>query len=101
MHLLLDLIREYLVLEMVERDRRKNTNIHRYGDHECLPGPIQLSQIDASDTTKFLDYIAKLACAYDQKLVSMADGYTGRVHWVLEDIERSKAHLSGASTASN
>lgn len=95
MHLLLDLIREYLVLEMVERDRRKNTKIHRYRDHECLPGPINLSQIDESDTTRLLDYIAKLACAYDQKLVSMVDGYTSRVHWAPEYIERSKAHLSG------
>lgn len=90
---MLDLIREYLVLEMVERDRRKNTNIHRYGDHEFLPGPIELSQIDESDTMRVLDYIAKLAVAYDQKLLSLFKGYISRVHWVLEYIERSKAHL--------
>lgn len=95
MHLLLDLIREYLVLEMVERDQRKRTNIHRYGDHERLPGPIQLSQIDESDTTRVLDYIAQLAVAYDQKLVSMVEGYTSRVQSVLRYIERSKAHLLG------
>ena len=95
MHLLLDLIREYLVLEMVERDQRKRTNIHRYGDHERLPGGIQLSQIDESDTMGVLDYIARLASAYDQKLVSLVEGYTSRVHWVLEYIERSKVYVSG------
>lgn len=94
MHLLLDLIREYLVLEMVERDQRKRTNIHRYGDHERLPGAIQLSQTDESDTMGLLDFIAQLAAAYDQKLVSLVEGYTSRVHWVLEYIERSKAYVS-------
>ena len=95
LHLLLDLVREYLVLEMVERDHRKQTNIHRYGDYEHLPEPIQLARIDASDTKQILDYIAKLAYAYDQKLASLVEGYSRRAHWVLEYLERSKAHLSG------
>ncbi len=93
MHLLLDLIREFLVLEMVERDNRKKTNIHRYGSHELLPEPIRLSNIYESDPKRLLDYIAKLAYAYDQKIVSMVEGYTSRVHWILEYIERSQEHL--------
>lgn len=84
MHLLLDLIREYLVLE---RDQRKITNIHRYGDQERLRSAIQLSQIDESDTARTLDYIEKLAAAYDQKLVTLVEG-------VVEHIEQSKAHVS-------
>lgn len=80
---------------MVERDQRKKTNIHRYGDHERLPAAIQLSKIDESDTMRVLDYIANLAVSYDQKLVDLIGGYTSRVPWVVEYIERSKAHLSG------
>lgn len=93
MHLLLDLIREYLVLEMIDRDNRRKTNIHRFGDNERLPDAIKLSHIAESDKEMVLDYIAKLAYEYDQKLSSMIVGYTSRYHLVMEYIERSKAHL--------
>ena len=93
MHLLLDLVRKYLVLEMVERDNRHKTNIHRFGDNEDIPDAIKLSHIDESDKERVLDYIAKLAYEYDQKLSSMIVGYTSRYHLVMEYIERSKAHL--------
>ena len=92
MHLLLDLIREYLVLEMVERDHRKKTNIHRHGDHEFLPEQIRLSRIKES-TTQVLDYIADLAYAYDKKLASMDEDYFSRFPWILEYIKRSRAHV--------
>ncbi len=93
-HLLLDLIREYLVLEMVERDNREKTNIHRYGGDERLPEPINLSHIDESDTKRVLDYIGQLALLYDQKLVFMVEGYTSRLHGVLAYIAQSKAKLT-------
>ncbi len=93
MHLLLDLVREYLVLQMVERDNLHKTNIHRFGDDEHLPDAIKLSHIDESNKEQVLDYIAKLASEYDQKLVSMIEGYSSRYHLVLQYIERSKANL--------
>ncbi len=61
LHLLLDLIREYLVIEMMERDIRQGTNIHRLGYGEQLPDTIKLSQIDVSDKKEIYDYIARLA----------------------------------------
>lgn len=94
MHLLLDLVREYLVLKMVERDSIHETNIHRFGDNEHLPDNIKLSQIDECDKEKILDYIARLAHEYDKQLASMIENYTGRYPLVKDYIERSKERLS-------
>lgn len=93
MHLLLDLVREYLVLEMVDRDNRGHTNIHRYGDNEELPDALRLSQIDERNPQRVFDYIGHLAYAYDQQLVSGVAGYTSRYPAIREYIEVSKAHL--------
>jgi hypothetical protein len=59
-----------------------------------LPDAIKLSHIDESDTGRVLDYIAKLAYAYDHKLASLIDGYASRYDSIREYIERSKVHLS-------
>jgi len=93
MHLLLDLIREYLVLEMIERDFRCGTNVHRFGYSEKLPDEIKLSNVDETNLNGVLDYIATLANAYDQKLSSLVAGYTSRYRMVSEFAERSKTCL--------
>jgi hypothetical protein len=93
MHLLLDLVREYLVLRMVTRDNLHKTSIHRFGDNEHLPDSIKLSQIDDSDKEKILDYIARLAYEYDEQLVSMVEGYTSRYSLIQDYINHSKACL--------
>lgn len=94
LHLLLDLIKDYLVVEMIERDIRHGTNIHRFGYREQLPSTIEISLIDPSDPIKVFDYIAKLAYEYDKKLVSNVSGYKSRYRQVADYIEESKNRIT-------
>lgn len=89
MHLLLDLIREYLVVEMIERDIRQNTHIHRFGYGERLPDSIKLSQIDESDKVKIFEYIDRLAYEYDKKLSENLKDYISRYEMVSKFIDKS------------
>jgi hypothetical protein len=90
LHLLLDLVRDYLVVVMIERDIRHGTNLHRFGFEEQLPIAIRLSQLDISDKRGIFDYIAKLAYEYDKKLMSNVKGYTSRYKQVANYVEESK-----------
>lgn len=94
MHLLLDLVRAYLVCEMIARDNRLRTTIHRRGQSEHLPDPVKLTRLDETDTQGVLDYLSDLAHEYDGRLLSTTEGYTSRYLVVQDYIVRSKAHLS-------
>ncbi len=79
LHLLLDLVREYLVLEMIERDVRLGTTIHRFGGQERLPEGLALSALTSgADLPTVLGYLARLAAAYDEKLASHLPDYRRR-----------------------
>ncbi|KUO96626.1 hypothetical protein [Ferroacidibacillus organovorans] len=95
MHLLLDLIREYLTLEMIERDIREKTNIHRLGHSEHLPASIKLSNIEETNQEGLLNYIANLAHAYDQKLLDNVSNYKSRRNKISEYIDESIRYLRG------
>ena len=90
MHLLLDLIRDYLVVKMVERDMRESTNIHRFGYAEQLPAAIKLARINESDTGRIFDYIAELARETDKKLEANVKDYRSRYQRLSAYIEASK-----------
>ncbi len=93
LHLILDLIREYLVLEMIERDIKHRTNIHRFGYQESLPENIKLSLIDELNKEKILDYIDKLANEYDKKLMMNITNYKSRYSKVSKYIEETKRRI--------
>lgn len=93
MHLLLDLIREYLVMEMIERDMRKGTNIHRFGEAEQLPEMIKLFRVDEADQGKIFDYIAGLAYEYDEKLMRNIKNYRSRYAQIAEYLQKTKQCL--------
>lgn len=94
LHLLLDLIRDYLVVEMIERDIIHGTNVHRFGYEEQLPPHIRLSQLDITDKLGVFDFIAKLAYEYDKKLVCNVKGYVSRYSQVTKFLEESKQHIA-------
>ncbi len=79
LHLLLDLLRDYLVLEMELRDQMKGTNIHRFGDAESLPKTIEPGQIAYQDREATLTYIMSLARTYDHRLLEIFPNYKSRV----------------------
>ncbi len=87
-HLLLDLIREYLVLEMIERDVRLNTNIHRYGNNETID--IEISDLDNMGLIKRLEFIKNLAIKYDKRLSLIFREYNSRLNKFELHIENSK-----------
>lgn len=93
LHLLLDLVREYLVLEMIERDIQHNTNIHRHGFNEELPDYIKLSHFDDSNIEVILNYIERLAFEYDKKLQHHVLGYSSQFDRIAKYIEESRQQL--------
>ncbi|MEO3946708.1 hypothetical protein [Gorillibacterium sp. CAU 1737] len=93
LHLLLDLVREYLVVEMLERDKQHGTNIHRFGYGELLPSSLQLSSVDVSRKEELYAYMGRLACAYDAKLLANQEGYRSKAALVIAYLEQAKASL--------
>ena len=79
LHLLLDLLRDYLVLELEIRDQLKGTNIHRFGDAESLPEKIDPINIDYQNRRATLTYIKDLAKTYDGRLRGGFPHYESRI----------------------
>lgn len=94
LHLLLEIIQEYLVLEMKERDVQYQTTIHRYGNNERIDSSISPMNINYTDKEKILDYLDKLAFVYDRKLIIYIDTYRSRYKLFQKYILESKAKIS-------
>lgn len=91
--LLMDLLKEYLILLMIERDIKYNTNIHRYWYNEILPEKLNLSLLNYKDKLNILFYIRDLANEYDQKLVVVFKEYTSRFNVIDTYIKESINNL--------
>lgn len=78
LHLLLDLLREYLVLRMIERDRKYHSNIHRFGYSEQLPSDLDFERLQYHNKNECLKYIGRLAFYYDQLLGQCKPDYRTR-----------------------
>lgn len=96
LHLVFDLIREYLVLEMVDRDIAKGTNIHRYGTNEKLPDELDMRLLQTESSIDKLKFIAALSLAFDSKLSQLHKGYMSRCELFAEHINRSIALIKKA-----
>ncbi|MEM8901147.1 MAG: hypothetical protein AAGC85_23760 [Bacteroidota bacterium] len=79
LHLMLELVKEYLVIEMIERDVAKETNIHRFGSNEQLPASISSLELPFSTINQNLDYLLKLANEFDQKWQQYFPDYQSRL----------------------
>ncbi|MEO1450007.1 MAG: hypothetical protein AAFV07_10800, partial [Bacteroidota bacterium] len=60
LHLLLDLVREALVMQMVVRDQALGTNVHRFGQQEQLPEGLDIREIKMEDLPGLCGYIERL-----------------------------------------
>lgn len=94
MHLLLDLVREFLVVEMIERDIKHQTNIHRFGYKESFPESLHPGFLDKDYKKEIFYYIDRLAQAYDAKLVANIEGYSSHYKVIADYISDSIDHLS-------
>ncbi|MDX1939606.1 MAG: hypothetical protein SFU99_03595 [Saprospiraceae bacterium] len=93
LHLLLDLLRSYLVMKMLERDIIYNTNIHKIGYREKLPEEIEINRIDYMNKEKVLNYIEKLAIEFDKEFLKQHKEYQSRVGAFLKYMKESKKNI--------
>ena len=94
LHLLLDLIRDYLVLEMMERDIKFGTNTHRFGKSEELPSALDMNSLKENKASDRLQFIKVLAKLFDEKLLEIHEQYISRYDYIEKHIEVSIKVLS-------
>ena len=68
MHLLMEIVRECLVLLMIERDLDSGTNFHRFGNEEEIPAELDLRRLDYQDHDQVKRFLEKLGQWYDERL---------------------------------
>lgn len=97
LHLILDLVREYLVLKMIDRDIFLGTNIHRYGKDERLPNSLEMYLLQTDSQLDKLKFILQLSKIYDSKLVEVHSNYKSRFKPFENHVKRSVSILEGTS----
>ena len=98
LHLLFSLWQEYLVIEMIERDQKRGTNVHRFGGQEKLPVILDLSGFNYSNKRNMLRYIRALGFCYDQKLMQHFPIYQSRMASLNNYLIESEKQIEDAST---
>lgn len=93
MHLSFDLLKEYLVLEMVKRDIKTNKKVHRFGYSEKLQSSLDMSLLNSDKTSDKLDFILQLAKVYDDELSKLHSEYQTRYAVLEHHIKASIEHL--------
>ncbi len=78
LHLLLELIKEYAVLDMMKRGVKIQPGIHPQEGFDQLPPEISIDQVHTTDTVKLLEYLDRLAGKVDDGLLEMSGDYDSR-----------------------
>ena len=99
LHLALDLVRDGLVLQMIRRDRKKRTTIHRVGGWgNELVTHFSLKSGDRSDE-EILHFV-KLSCeVFDELATDLLPDYENRGPFLYPTIERAKEVCRHRSTS--
>ncbi|MBI9012735.1 MAG: hypothetical protein JEZ08_10940 [Clostridiales bacterium] len=91
LHLLFDLLKEYLVIEMMKRDIKEQSTVHRFGFSEALPSCLKYQLLDSDVTSDKLNFVLLLSEIYDKELTVLYSNYTSRYgifkKYVLKSIE--------------
>ncbi|MDW3648787.1 MAG: hypothetical protein R8P61_17095 [Bacteroidia bacterium] len=90
LHLLLEILKEYLVLRMKARDVELQTNIHRIGQAESLAASIEFDKLHYQDKSSLLTYMANLSTEIDQALAHQHKSYLSRVEAFHGYLEKCK-----------
>lgn len=72
MHLLMEIVRECLVLLMIERDLDTGTNFHRFGNEEEIPAELDLRRLDYHDHEQVKAFLEQLGHWYDERLLKLS-----------------------------
>jgi len=79
-HLVLELCQLIVVIQMMERDNAKGTNMHRFGDGEDVPVLQALFQSDGSTEDIILAILFEAAKHMDEIAATVDRGYTKRTN---------------------
>lgn len=80
-HLIFELMQETIVLQMLERDAKKNTNIHRYGNKETIHIFEKLNKFSFKSDKETLFKLLKNTCQlYDEEMVKKEKSYKSKFH---------------------
>ena len=94
LHLLLEVLQEFLVLKMQERDRKYQTTIHRKGYQEKLPERLDFQHLLYHKKEAILTYLSHLAEELDRALSQEVDGYHSRNTVVQRYLKDSRIALA-------
>lgn len=78
LHLLLDLVREVLVMQMVDRDEALGTNLHRFGEGERLPDGLDIREIKVEDLSELCGYMERLMAYMESYWLRKNSGHVSR-----------------------
>lgn len=76
MHLLMDVMRTILEIQMQQRDQIKGTNFHRFGADEAVQQILHLDDLQLTDTQSITHYLKLIAQTLDEQLAEHSTDYT-------------------------
>jgi len=94
LHLALDMERDCLLLKMIQRDSRYNTNIHREGGwgNELLKD--LATETSEYSPAEILQIVERSVEMFDRLAAELSDQYEPRAKYFLEWIKKTKAQIS-------
>jgi len=78
LHLLLDVYRDLLVVKMIDRDVKLNTNVHRFGENEKFEDLVPLKDLVIGDRAETLNYICRVGKCFDEMMMERFNEYASR-----------------------
>jgi predicted nucleotidyltransferase len=90
-HLLLTCMQDILVLKMVERDHKKQTNIHRFGDQENIQNILGLTQFKLNNLPQIETYLLEIADTFDRMHLNQSNNYFARKSYLSTFINKAKS----------
>lgn len=90
-HLLLACMQDILVLKMVERDHKKQTNIHRFGDQENIQNILGLTQFKLDNLPQIETYLLEVADTFDRMHLNQSNSYFARKSYLAAFINKTKS----------
>jgi predicted nucleotidyltransferase len=97
-HLVLDLVRDCLVLQMIRRDREKGTTVHRTGGFGNEIVAKLWTGGQGSSPDEMLSLLERSCLVFDELASFLWDGYEERTRHLLPAIERAKRDVRQQGT---
>ena len=94
LHLLMDLLKEVLVLQMMKRDEKYQTHFHRHGYGKSLPPELDLSKLTYQNKVDILTFLEARARCYDDLLKTTLPIYVSRFEAISLYLHQAQKQVS-------